>query len=313
MGWFEDNHHAGSAYDFGSGYMCQGKYAGNRGYGAPRLPRARTTGHRRRSTTSTKAQKRAERKRIRCQKERDNEDYNMTIKRQKEKIGKHNDKILWKVADTIIRLNNKSGSSLQSIKKVLHATAESDKWQNHLIVSALKSGTASGALINNRGRYKVASGGGGGGRITLILTWAQKKAEKKRIKRQIERDNEDYIINSHIKRQKEKVGKHIYTEDYNKKVAGAIIRLNDKSGSSLKSIKKVPHANANAKSRRFSSHLIVSALKSGTASGALINNGGRYKVATVGGKMGATKKPRNSKKRQQDEGNAAISLLLLNP
>jgi len=190
MGWFEDNHHAGSAYDFGSGYMCQGKYAGNRGYGAPRLPRARTTGHRRRSTTSTKAQKRAERKRIRCQKERDNEDYNMTIKRQKEKIGKHNDKILWKVADTIIRLNNKSGSSLQSIKKVLRATAESDKWQNHLIVSALKSGTASGALINN---------------------------------------------------------------------------------------------------------------------------GGRYKVATVGGKMGATKKPRNSKKRQQDEGNAAISLLLLNP
>jgi hypothetical protein len=186
MGWFDDNHWAGSAYNFGMGYMCQGKYAGNRGYGAPRLPRARTTGNRRRSTTSTKA---------------------------------------------------------------------------------------------------------------------QKKAEKKRIKRQKERDNEEYIINSHIKRQKEKVGKHIYTGDYNKKVADAIIRLNDKLGSSLKSIKKVLHANANAKSRRFSSHRIVSALKSGTASGALINNGGRYKVATVGGKTGATKKPRNSKKREQDEGN----------
>jgi hypothetical protein len=167
MGWFDDNHWAGSAYDFGSGYMCQGR-----------------TTRRRRRTTSTKAQKKAKKKRIKRQKERD-------IQRQNERIaGKHNDKILWKVADTIIRLNNKSGSSLQSIKKVLHATAESDKWQNHLIVSALKSGTASGALINN---------------------------------------------------------------------------------------------------------------------------GGRYKVATVGGKMGATKKPRNSKKRQQDEGNAAISLLLLNP
>ena len=25
MGWFDDNHWAGSAYNFGSGYMCQGR------------------------------------------------------------------------------------------------------------------------------------------------------------------------------------------------------------------------------------------------------------------------------------------------
>jgi hypothetical protein len=203
MGWFDDNHWAGSAYNFGSGYMCQGrttrrrprttnkkgqKKVGKQKTRTPSTKAQKKVEKKRIKPPSAKAQKKAEKKRIKRQKERD-------IQRQNERIaGKHNDKILWKVANTIIRLNDKSGSSLKSIKKVLRAERVSDA-----------------------------------------------------------------------------------TMDFRQ------------------------------------NHLIVSALKSGTASGALINNGGRYKVATVGGKMGATKKPRNSKKRQQDEGNAAISLLLLNP
>ena len=41
MGWFDDNHWAGEAYDFGTGYMARSGYSGINKFWRGELPLAR--------------------------------------------------------------------------------------------------------------------------------------------------------------------------------------------------------------------------------------------------------------------------------
>ena len=59
---------------------------------------------------------------------------------------------LAKAKDAIIALGDRAGSSLPALKKYLNLAPDKNRFLN----AALKSGVASGALVQNKGKYKVS-------------------------------------------------------------------------------------------------------------------------------------------------------------
>ena len=61
------------------------------------------------------------------------------------------------VTKAISDLKDRTGSSLQAIKKAMKANLSADKkWSNSTFLSALKKGVASGELVQNKGSYKLS-------------------------------------------------------------------------------------------------------------------------------------------------------------